>query len=187
MTIDYSKIKYNPLNPIFAQEGLEKIMKVLKDFPIWLDYGTLLGAVREKKFMKHDYDVDLGVTSEYTDEIYTHKKELADMGVLMASSVSHKVLHMFNLLYKNIKIDLYVWHKRKDTYRKARFFHNGIWIFAEINSKHYSNLDTIEFLGKQYYIPSYVEEHLETMYGDWKTPMIYSTGEGRIEKRGKEF
>ena len=33
----------------------------LKDYDIWLDFGTLLGYYRENDFISHDLDMDFGI------------------------------------------------------------------------------------------------------------------------------
>ena len=48
------------------KENFEEILNVvyssdLKDYNIWLDFGTLLGYYRENDFISHDLDMDFGV------------------------------------------------------------------------------------------------------------------------------
>jgi phosphorylcholine metabolism protein LicD len=47
----------------YNAEILEKLSCAFEELKInyWLDFGTLLGAVREKKFISHDLDIDIGV------------------------------------------------------------------------------------------------------------------------------
>ena len=68
----YKKRKYNKQNKIFKENALsvlncfDKCMSGL-GINYVLAYGTLLGAIREKGFIKHDIDMDVMVWSdEYT-------------------------------------------------------------------------------------------------------------------------
>ena len=46
----------------------------------WLDYGTLLGGVREQRLMLHDRDVDFSVLYAGWDQIVANKDKLATIG-----------------------------------------------------------------------------------------------------------
>lgn len=39
----------------------QKIALDSENVLFWLDYGTLLGAYREHDFIKHDFDLDIGL------------------------------------------------------------------------------------------------------------------------------
>ena len=57
------------------EKALIESLKHMKDFfeknkiTYWLDTGSLLGAVREKKFIDWDYDLDFGVWSKDINKI----------------------------------------------------------------------------------------------------------------------
>ncbi|MCL0021155.1 LicD family protein, partial [Providencia rettgeri] len=47
------------------------------DISYWLEYGSLLGAVREKKIISHDYDIDIGILqSEWSKNIREQLKSI---------------------------------------------------------------------------------------------------------------
>lgn len=55
-----------------------KTIDILKNNNVdyWLDFGTLLGAVRDGDFIKHDYDMDLGILFENEEKQVILEKEL---------------------------------------------------------------------------------------------------------------
>mgnify|MGYP003089566186 FL=1 len=61
------------------KENFEKILNVvyssdLKDYNIWLDFGTLLGYYRENDFISHDLDMDFGVQVSSFEEFEVIEK-----------------------------------------------------------------------------------------------------------------
>ena len=54
-----------------AEELLIQLKKTLDSNNVffWLEFGTLLGAYRDKDFIKHDLDLDIAVFYENSDKI----------------------------------------------------------------------------------------------------------------------
>jgi len=65
-----------------AIESLKQIKEVFDklDIEFWLDLGTLLGAVRDGKFISWDNDIDLGMWGPINNKIYTASRELKNKG-----------------------------------------------------------------------------------------------------------
>ncbi len=59
-----------------ALEYLEEVKEVFDNnkIPFWLEFGTLLGAIRDKKIIPWDDDIDLGILAEYVDSKFIKKK-----------------------------------------------------------------------------------------------------------------
>ena len=65
------------------KENFEEILNVvyssdLKDYNIWLDFGTLLGYYRENDFISHDLDMDFGVQVSSFEEFEVSLKNGTD-------------------------------------------------------------------------------------------------------------
>ncbi|MCS2220388.1 LicD family protein [Bacteroides thetaiotaomicron] len=71
----YGNRKLKNRNRIFlqySQELLTNFHQAMNEvgIPYWLEFGTLLGAVREHSFISHDFDLDVGLFKEdYSDII----------------------------------------------------------------------------------------------------------------------
>jgi len=63
-------------------ENLGDVKQILDDAGVkyWLDYGTLLGAVRDGKFIPWDNDIDLGAMSTESDKIIAKLPEFEREG-----------------------------------------------------------------------------------------------------------
>ena len=59
----FSAIKKNYIFKKNSLKVLQLIHQAFEDEEIlyWLEFGTLLGAVREKDFIEHDLDIDIGL------------------------------------------------------------------------------------------------------------------------------
>lgn len=179
------------LDPILAQEGLEKLIDILYGvgISVWLDCGTLLGIIREKKFIEYAYDVDLGIKIDDVEKVISLREKLKEQNILINLQQYNNIESMVEIFYAHkIKIDLYIWHKIGTNYRKVIWYdNNSKWTFAEVNSKFYDNLDKILFLDKEYFVPRYIEEYLSLLYHNWRVPEIGPSAFNFIIKNGEEF
>jgi phosphorylcholine metabolism protein LicD len=70
-----NRMKYRTENKNFLKEGdtvLHAASKVLNSIQVfhWLEFGTLLGVIRDGRLISHDTDIDFGVfLNDYSDEI----------------------------------------------------------------------------------------------------------------------
>ena len=66
-------------------QNLREVKEVFDKFGIkfWLDWGTLLGAVRDKKLIPWDSDIDLGIMCDEQEKIISAASEFKKKGILV--------------------------------------------------------------------------------------------------------
>lgn len=145
---------------LFAMQDLLKV----KGIHIYLTYGTLLGAVREKNFIKGDLDVDCYITDRRA--VFDCLQYLEDNGMKLIRAESV----VFSFRYEHREgcyIDLYI--------RRIPFNIWGIYCYKHSNSmcpRKYLQDGEIEFLGRTFKCPKNPEQTLAHWYGEsWRTPI----------------
>lgn len=160
-----------------AQKDLEAVRKVFKklNLPLFLMYGTALGAYRDNDFLDGDRDIDIGTWGEDKKELIW--KELEPLGFYkreghgyLAGKTDFRSLHV----NRNVPFDLFLFEEYKGLDDYLAYTDEDI-ICAELPKK-FSKLEKINFKGKEYLIPSPTDAFLEHYYGDWNS---------RIKKSGR--
>ena len=145
----------------------------------WLDYGTLLGAIREGDWISSDFDIDIGIYYPKGDaNLY---KDLCKIGITLdidyfdvkGKGFPRKSNILINSYCNRFaKLEIMPYYKTGDNYCKlTQQREDGIY-GAETPAKFFDKLNTYFFKGMYVKIPSEVDEYLKFLYGDWKTPRM---------------
>lgn len=183
------KEKYlNTSKPKF-KETLDDAKELLDSINVkfHLHSGTALGAIREKDFIKHDNDIDLGIFKEDYKEIIieTMKKKfnLHEKHGTIDNGLELKFVHKKN----NINIDIFLIYKKENKLFQSVYNCKSNRFEKGSNSDdqcilYMNNYEPvlINFLGKEYYCAPI--SFLVDRYGkDWNVPKVYNFFEG-LEK-----
>ena len=179
-----------------GKEILFKIKQIFDDNDVffWLEFGTLLGAYRERGFIKHEDDIDLGVmiTDAANVQNILEKNGFRLFKKSMIKNVPETVAQLQGYRYKKIPIDFYFFATENDklycyTFPELRDNNNN-QISQTINGVKsykarvktitfpYNGFETIDFMGEKFNVPSKTDIHLGSLYGPtFMTPMRKST------------
>ena len=180
------------------KENFEKILNVvyssdLKDYNIWLDFGTLLGYYRENDFISHDLDMDFGVQVSSFEEFEVIEKYLINNGFNRTKEFYfNKNLVELSYSYKGLNVDFIIYNKENDrVFSDTIFFMtNALGNPTRYEVYHYeipcSGLKECDFKGMKVKVPENTQEYLRTLYGeDFETPNTnYNWKENPIYKPG---
>ena len=148
-----------------------KICDILDNlkFDYYLHGGVLLGAVREKNFIKWDWGVDIRVESiEFLEKIDAFTKSLKSFNfeILEIRKKEDDLKIYFRGEYpKDVSAyTVYVWNysKIRDVYWRGKY---------SVPSKFFDYHSTIDLFGREFKCPQNPEEYLTYAYGNWKVPL----------------
>ncbi len=173
---------------LFTIDQLQK-----NNIPFWLDAGTLLGIYRDGDLIAWDYDADISIPAEYSDQVtalkYTffpqyivRKRPIFSRWIPGETRVVKVKTTWEKLLQVNFHIDLFCVYKVDDKYR---WVDSGV--LKQVDAKFFNTQDYVQWEGRKIPIPAHSEEYLSLRYGNWRIPYKnYNAGlhDGAIVERG---
>ncbi len=148
-------------------QGLSELAEIIKSFDCdWhVSGGTALGVAREKDFIPWDWDVGIAVKAEQFKDIWPSfvqkvQKEGFEVFQLRTFALENNEKILLKKYDQNYEI--LFWTKKGD--KRVRK------IFCR-SSKFFDKTEMRKLRGKYYPFPSPLEEYLEEVYGDWRTPI----------------
>ncbi|MDK0574921.1 LicD family protein [Clostridium perfringens] len=167
------KFKYSSNDALYKfTESMNK-----SKYSYWIEFGTLLGAIREKKILSHDNDIDVAMYIDNWDknlEGYLGKNgfELVKRARLLSGELIEETYK-----FDNAHIDIFYVYKNKENFiiydyqtinnmspNECIKRYGGLSVFKNVFSK-------FEIVKFQYsifntYIPENYDIHLKEIYGD---------------------
>ncbi len=185
--LSYINLKHSEKRNIVVQNyGLEA-MKIIceecrkRNISIWLDFGTLLGYYREKKFISFDIDLDFGIYAEDQEKFAEVRESLLKKGFLYTRrfEYDHQLVEE-SFSYNDLNIDV-VYYIKKEAVKNIMSY---LIVYAmDMNKKpidiqgyeeenNITVLEATQFMGVDVMVPQNTEEYLKNYYGeDFMTPI----------------
>ena len=147
-----------------------KIIKILKKEKIFyfLQGGVLLGARREKNFIKWDWDVEVSIFSkDFLENFEKIKKEL--------KKNKFKIKN-YNLIHFAPKISFYKTGHTATSFSIIGWHHSflrGAYTRTKLKipMKFMNKMEKINFFNQNFFCPGPIDEYLKFQYGNWKKPI----------------
>lgn len=178
-------------NNDLIMKDLRDILTVFEKYGVrvFLSYGAVLGAVREKDFIEWDDDVDLDVIDKI--DFKTRKEiggTLGDLG-FQAQPISFNVFGRMEMAavgergqcrydgdeqtgiivcQRNFPFSIFFYKEEGEEYVCTPIM-GGLKLISNLK-KFYTKLDKVKLHGETFITPGPVKEYLTYLYGDWKTP-----------------
>lgn len=154
------------LNYEWALENLIELVNIFKKYDVkfWLDSGTLLGYYRNKNFISHDHDIDIGVNfSEFNPNIILdmHNSEWK----IETFGYANDSLHV-RVIKRSTIVDIFFYYPIADNKVKYSVFDSDPVGLRQLDYIFNSfGIKQIEFLGYNFYVPDDELDWIITCYG----------------------
>ena len=136
--------------------------------PVILIYGTLLGAIRENSFIKHDTDTDLVIDIKYENKLLEMIPELEKAGLLFIRYYKYTIFNKGSIIYSFMRNEMWI-----DVYLMQKHFNSYLIEGFKYPKNYFCRFDLLSFYGQEYLIPYNSEKLLALIYGnDWRIPKI---------------
>ena len=171
-------------NQEIAKQMLKDVIDIFDKHNIryWLDFGTLLGIVRENRILPWDDDMDISILEDDRQKVHDLvMPEIKKLSYRVYSRYHHIENH--DVLKKGdfrafrvrnnrlfflrgyVKLDIFVMYRKEDY-----FYWYELYNVHRIPARLLEEFDTIMFENKRYIKPKLTDEYLIYHYGDWRTP-----------------
>jgi len=162
------------MNKEAAKNVLFELKEILDGLEIefWLNYATCVGAYRDRAFCEFDEDIDLGVKHEViVPKMKLLKQVLQQRGfAIMPVSSPFIYERALKVVKNNIHVDIIDYALNDGERFHPHYIHDHAVVH---NAYLFENLQTINFLGKEFLIPNPTKEFLVSIYGtEWHVPNL---------------
>ncbi len=161
----YYANRYRGLDSDECKEFLIDVRDILdeNDIEYFLIFGTLLGAYRDKDFIKYDRDIDIGIFSSDKEKL----DELILSGVFLKKGIKSFRDRGYSFCKWDTYMDIYPFKMEGDEYRSLLGWESNFRLLPE-----YFPTQKIEFLGESFKTIRHIEVYLVDKYGpNWETPV----------------
>lgn len=162
------------------RETLRLTTERLKDTEMvyFIDFGTLLGHVRDNDIIEHDIDVDFGlVITDSTKEDAIKEKLKEHLHDTFIVNIHENIVQCFLKTNTNNSVDFYVYRMKEDANGDRRYAHVDLVedmedeLFPVTEEAFGGTYDTIRVP-----VPQQPERLLTRRYGKWRIPVSNDKG-----------
>lgn len=183
-------------NIAIHSNGIKKIEMLSKHIStmIFVDYGTLLGVIRDKKIIEWDDDIDLGII---INDLFTWNN-LEEIMYSFGFKKKHEFVYNNEITEQNYEKDYvsmdFFRHYEANAYsisyvydrnKNKKYPAGNLWDVMEFKTPSINGISYVTINGAKIPVPDNAEEYLSFVYGkDWRIPNPnWHTGDGPATKR----
>lgn len=165
-----NELVYSMILQLYGEKFLEETLQICKKLKIapFLMGGTMLGHYRDKGFIKHDTDIDLGLFD--FSQIDLLKKEMKKNGCLIRVENEYSI-SFFKPCFPSLRIDFFRYYKKRNKWVHSIKEKNKLHT-VYFPSDIFDDLVETKFLNRlKILMPKKAEKYLTIVYGkDWRIP-----------------